>query len=488
MFRISKNLFSLKLARCFYSTDVGTLHGTLHERFFLHIKQNRGGSRVSPLIDLFQGFPVDPNMDQKKRIKRIDNECVKEIRKKTTRSFDCYGLVDGMVEAVPAEVTRMNFFPEAIKILIGNFERSPTKEKFVKLCFYLGLLKKKPPGPILLENITEVHFDKIVAELDTTDLAIICTATYKAGVKIKSKKFADRLIKEIKETEEIDSHIFTAFMKSLRLNEIYARKVTDRIRLMGKQGDLKTLPIQCLVHVFPYIADNSIRDFELAKYFADAANELFVKGTRAKDIQKLIYSCALLNYPVELKQLQKMESLLIECTLLREFELKFDYFVDAALSMWMLNYRARNLIDILLKDPRFYISGDQNRIKLDSRKKLLLTCIEIEEPTWIKKMHIVENPSFNDERPPPSFLIKPTLEKAITQFQNAKFVQQILNLNIAGILVTEEDGRKVHVEVLDKATVLSDKESPNGIFALKLRLLKQLNCEVKLVRKFFHFL
>lgn len=413
--------------------------------------------------------------------KQVDSESLKSVRR--SKSSEVYGLIDALIKAVPVRIANMRVFPEAVRMLLNNFESNPNKEDFLKLCFYLGLFKKKPPGPILLTSLVQDHFDAMInANMSTIDLAIICTAAYKASVRIASKKFEQRLIQEVVGTENVDELIFVAFIKSLRMNRINSAEVLDKLKKLCKDAKLNQLSFVSLIHVFALIADNFIKDEELSDFFVEKCVNTMGVDTRAKDVQKLLYSCALLNHTIQEDYLKKLEQQVMARTNHKEYLQKFDNFVDAALSLWMLNYRPRELVQKLLRDSRFQSTEDRSRIKIDSRRKLLLTCIEIEEPKMVQDLKI-SSPSFDEERPAPRYLIRPSIESQLVQLRgrNFKIVQQVKHLNIAGILVTEANGRNQHIEVLDKSNSLSDRTSPNGIFALKLRLLEKMKCTVELV-------
>lgn len=494
MLKFSKNFCLIR--RC-YSTEVVTLQGTLHLRFLEHLKQKEAilkcNSNLKMMMKVFGEQPIAPHSPAfKERFKQIDKETHQLLRQGKNSDFGMIALIDELVLTMPGCVTKLKCFDEATRMLLRKFEKRPTRGMFVKLCFYFGLYKKQSPGPTLLTGLIEEHLDEILdaklTVLSTVDFACICTAAYKASVRINSKKFTQRLIQEVVSTKEIDAHIFVAFIKSLRHNQINSSHVMEALKRLRDNKELNKLDFKSLIHVFPLIADNSILDEELSGYIVDRSIETLTEDARAKDAQKFLYSCALLKFPIKIEHLQKLEQLVMARTEHKEFHQKFDNFVDVALSMWMLNFRSRDLIDRVMMDSRFSKFEPQyGRVKIDSRKKLLQTCVEIEEPEWIRFIEI-PTPSFNENRQAPGFLVKSSIEKAMMELRgkDVKIVQQIRNLNIAGILL-KEDGSSVHIEVLDNTNSLSDGKSPNGIFGLKLRLLKEKGFEVRVVSKMFIF-
>lgn len=483
MFRLSQKLLQFQLVRRCYSVDVNTLHGTLHLRFLEHLQQTQPikiDPRLMNMITIAKEAPLASFKEIKRQSKLIDKECMKQLKAKRTK--DIHGLMDLLIEVMPGNVSSMSYFIEAIHILMERFEANPYEMPFVKLAFYLGLMKKKQPGPEMLAQMVHKHLDDVIDNLSTVDFAIVCTAMFKASVKTESNKFAERLITEITSTGRVDGQILVAFVKSLRINRINPPQVLEKFQQLHEEDQFKKLDLKMLVHLFAFIADNSIKNDKLIDAFIECSLKKMNDESRSKDMQKLLYSCALLNLPISQEHMEKMNKLVVARANHKEFQQKFDNFVDVALSMWMLNFKSRELIDILLEDNRLYSGGDPNRVKLDSKKKLLLTCIEIEDPEWLKDLP-KKQPSFNPERPAPKYLINPTLTKVLEHVsgREAKIVQQISNLNIAGVLVSDRNGNQEHIEIIDNTNTLTDKKTPHGILALKLRLLKHLGCKVKLV-------
>lgn len=418
--------------------------------------------------------------DFDKMLRKIDKESMNNL---DTARNEISALIDQLIDISPSSVHTLETFNEALIIFRSQFDAKPSRENFVKLCFYYGIYKKRPPGPERLKEIIRAHLDKYIDDLSVVDFAIVCTAAFKASIKISSGKFRQRLTHEITSIQQVDSFLFVCFIKSLRQNLLCPPEVIEKIRQLNKAGKLKALDNIVIGHVLPIIANNGLIEPEITKTLVDQFFQTVDPSVcRVKDIQKFIFSCAYMNHRLELRQFKILEELLISKTNTEEFHERFDSFVDAALSLWMLNYRSIAIIDKLLSDQRLQQQGDKSRIKIDSRKLLLMTCLEIEEPKWITK---ASADSFNANRAAPKYLVKPSLEAAKQQItgRDAKFVQQIKHLNIAGILARAANGDEIHFEVLDETNTLRDGTSPNGIFALKLRLLKHLNCKVKTVRK-----
>lgn len=447
------------------------------------VEENSQNNKIHSLIvEQFSGVLHERDFEIK--VKDLEQECLKIVE--ISDSIKLYEILDVMIRVLPEWITKLKFYEMAMARLVKEIELNPQKDDFVKLCFYVGLWKKNKKGVHHMNSLINKYLDEILLNQNVTtiDLAIICTATFKASVKIGSPEFTQRILKEIEDTKEVDSFLFVAFIKSLRHNRIQSPNVIDKLKELQTNGQLEKLKFGALVHIFPLVADSCYKDDSLSNFFIYNYMKSLDEEARAKDIGKFLWCCSHLNLKLDLEDLRKLEEFTISRTKGQEFQKKFDNFVDVALSLWNLNYHSIKLLRILAKDQRFTITGDKNRIKLDSRKRLLLTCAEIEEPNELKSLKI-RSKSFSESNPAPRYLLKASLDRVMrvlrnNGFEDAKFVQQIKNLNIAGIFVNRK-GIKTHIEVLDSTNLLSDNLTCIGIFALKLRLLQEMNCKVTLV-------
>lgn len=489
MFRIINRLYgSLPKVANIKSSRIKVLEDSLFAKFFQYLKNEN--LVVGPnLLENFKNIEKISSEEKHKRefdkmLRKIDKESMNNIE---TAKVQISALIDQLIEISPSSVQDLKSFREALCIFTNQFEKKPTRENFLKLCFYYGLYKKRKPGPEKLKELLTKNLDNYIDDLTTVELAIVCTAAFKSSIKVPSKKFEKRLIQEIISVKEIDSFLFICFIKSIRQNLLCPPEVIDKIRQLNDGGKFDSLDHIAVAHMLPIIANNGLIEPEIMKKLVERFFMTIDKDVRVKDIQKFVFSCAQLNHQLKKKHFQQIEEMLINKTTSPEYDERFDCFVDSTLSLWILNYRSRSLIDKLFKDPRLHQKGDKSRIKIDSRKLLLMTCVEIEEPTWLVSQKISEEPSFNSNRVAPKYLIKSLLEIAKQQMndKNAVFVQQIRNLNIAGILSRSANGDEIHYELLDNTNTLRDDKTPNGILALKLRLLKRMNCRVKTVSGIF---
>lgn len=464
---------SLKFQVRSYCQDINIPIIPLTTRLYRYLNGNRITSKCGAEIEK---SPVILSLEA---IKSIDNKFKNKLRAISEDPESVFGLVDNLFETKPYLLTRLKYFNEALNILIKNIEHDFNKKDFLKICFYLSFYKKNDSGRDVMTKLLNKHLNKLLKmELTSMDLAILCSASYKSSVRINIDKFNELAVEELLATRDDDTFLFVAFIKSLRLNRIKSKKVFDKLMEL----DCTKHDYRSLIHIFPYIADNGMNNEKVNQKLVKRCIETFDEKARTKDIQKMLHSCALLNLKMDKSELSKIEDLVIARTTNFEYDKFFDHYVNSALSLWILDFKCIKLSRILLSDERFCSSGDKSRIKLDSRMKLLKTCLEIESPELL----LDSSNSFDETRPSPGYLIKTSLKRVMTErfnnHKNVSFVQPILNLNIAGILVTNDnDGSRTHYEVLDNLTSLSDK-SPNGLMQLKLRLLQSKKCTYELIK------
>lgn len=476
MFRLNLIKYQIR----YLSSESKLLKGTLTLRFHDYLTNNDGQEELqkSKIIEDIERIS-ERGKGKIEKFKIMDRSYMKSLRNQL-RHKDMIECLEYLVKTYPNQILNLRFFDEALKILLEDDEIC--RKQFTKLCYFIGFLKKFQPGPKYLEYLIENYLDDKLSgnELNRMDFAILCISTYKCSLRINNKKFNERLIAEVLATNDDDTYLLVAFVKSLKQNELVSCEVIEKLRDLIEAFEFE---YASLVHILPYIADNSVKDDNLIQLICTKCINTFDDNVRAKDIQKFLHSCAMLNLKMNKSELERLEAIIVKRTSCDEFRTHFDHFVNAALSLWILNHQSNTLIKILFEDSRFYKSGLENRLKLDSRKLLLQTCVEIEKPKWFNKSKME---SFLETRTSPGYLIKSSLERAMNTVladKNGIFVQQIKNLNLAGILVTENN-EKVHYEILDENTCLSDRKTSNGIFQLKLRLLRKMKCNVKVIPMF----
>lgn len=481
MFRIFNRVFA-PLPRAAYSTiNQKTFNdGTLFMKFFQYLKNDNlvvGPSLLANFQAIQKLSPENNRKEFVKMLRKLDKESMNNL---DTAKYQVSALIDQLIEISTNGIRDLKTFNEAVIMYRSQFDAKPAREMFLKLCFYYGIYKKRPPGPERLKQVINEHLDRYIDDLSMVEFAIICHATFKASIKVTSQKFEQRLIQEITAMQHLDSVMFVCFLKSIRQNLLCPPEVVEKIRKFNDEGKFNSLNHIQVSHVLPFLTNNGLIEPEITKTLVNRFFLSIDASTRVKDIQKFLSACAHMNFKLKQKQYQILEQLLMTKAATHEFQDRFDCFVDATLSLWMLNYRSKPLIDKLFSDYRIHKHGDQYRIKIDSRKLLMMTCVEIEQPEWFTK---TSNYSFNPERASPKYLIRRSLHAMRQKIgpDNARFVQQIENLNIAGILARAVDDEETHFEVLDQSNTQQDGKTPNGIFALKLRLLKHMKCRVKIV-------
>lgn len=437
----------------------------------------------------------------------LDKVCANRTLK--LNRVDLLNLLYAFLYVIPDQITKLQFYPLAIRRLTDTYESSLSKYHFVHTCFYIGLWKKNSESTKLLEKLVNRHFNKYLDKVNTMDLVIIAIAAYRTSMKM-NVAHVRRFEQEFLQLEPKDEAMLNAFIKIIRMNRLRSLKVAERLQHWIVSGYLDNFQFLSFAHIFMFFMDNLFKDTKaiecLTKKCLHQIQEEYVKyqakddirdlpnDMRAKDFAMFLWCLAQLNVKAELQEvnLDKTVDIILEKVHAGEYNRDFDCLVETCLSLWMLNYKSKKLVWHVFHNKSITRPTEgRQRIKMDSRKYLLLSCIEIEKPDWLKEFGIPLRTAFNADYPAKEFLIEraPNLQKVFDIItleewaaDKVKLVKPIRDLNIPGILIQLNE--IYFIEVFEMTTVLSDGNTPFGMLELKLGLLKACGCNVKTVSKF----
>lgn len=436
----------------------------------------------------------------------LDDVCAQRVC--TLTRFDVQNILYAFLYVLPNQITKLHFYPLAVRLLVDTFESNLSKHHFVHTCFYIGLWKKNYESTNLLQSLVNRHFNKYLDKVTTIDLVIIASAAFKTSMKM-NLKHVKRFEKELFELDVKDDPVLNAFIKIIRLNSFRSLKLAKLLQNWIVSGQLNHLQFRGFTHIFMFFADNLFKDSHATRCLIEnclhRVQEDYVKyqhdkildrhlpnDMRAKDFAMFLWCLAQLNAKSEVttEQLDQIRNVIIEKVHCGEYDRDYDCFVETCLSLWMLNYKCKELVWHLFHNRNIIIPEEgRDRIKIDSRKHLLFSCIEIENSDWLQEFGIPLRRAFDAEYPAKSFLTEraPNLQKVSNIIKNKypmldiKLVKQIRDLNIPGIMVRVKPDKISFIEVLEKTTILSDGYTPLGMMELKLRLLKESGCSVETV-------
>jgi hypothetical protein len=443
-------------------------------------------------------------------VNNLDNICASKVEAMDIPEI--LQIMNAFMYVLPGKLLRLDFYRLGIQRMIEMFQGNENIEDFLKICFYLGMWKRNKFGSELSEKFMTQHLRKYLDEsLTTTDFAVICHSLFKTSVKMaNNEKFRQRLESEIVNMEKIDDSLLITFIKSARLTQLCSREITEKLRTLILNGT--EFRFVGYVHILAYFADNLIMDeevipillrkcmdtiFSANKPWQDELHAGEVRGldnVRGKDLSNFLWACAHLNLDFleesHLKEISKIVEYKIENY---EYHSNHNVLTDTILSLWMLRHKCEALVTTMLTNKIFNRPANVEKFKLETRKQLLITAVDIEAPEILERCKINRSQPVHQNAAAPEYLVKnrKELQKVAQILEDnveklnlkvVKFVAQIKHLNIAGILIETENNRKINIEVLEKEYLLTDNVTWMGIFALKSRLLKASGCQTITVR------
>ncbi|CAD6997659.1 uncharacterized protein LOC101460731 [Ceratitis capitata] len=406
---------------------------------------------------------------------------------------------------MPNWITRMDFYERAMGYLATNANaENTTKEKFVQICFYLGLEKNhKTQNDKIFYNFLNDHLETYLDKLSTLDLVTVASATFKTSTRVESETFKNRLKQELLKLSLEDSTndaLLVTLIKAMRFQRVRSKEICEHLKKYCAPDIADRLQIRGCIHLFAYFADNLYDDKSsiqplvkqcLHRINASLKCDLQNENIRGKDIATFLWCCAQLNCSISKNDLKSIDMVLFNKIEQNEYRHFRDQLVDSCLSLWMLGYKSHDLIEeaVSLKlNARLNNKKDLRDLpKVESRLQVLLSAVAIEEPTWRFK-NLKGTPEINIETPAPPYLLKDRFNfvdiankiEEQPSVISSKLVCPINGINIPSILVSykEPANMKVFIELLPEEQILQFSQSPMGVLSLKIRLLTSLGCKV----------
>lgn len=485
-------------------------------RLFLSELRKTEESQLGRLLRFTTNYRTNADVQKLVRvINDLDSECDRRIGQ--LEYGHLFQLMYNFMLLIPNRITQLDYYRRALERMVGEFARSEeyqTKEHFVQIVFYLGLLKKNRHGMDLMHNFLTVFLDQYLDDFTELEFAMVSNAIFKCSMKISNERFNARLEQEVLKLSpetSVDLPLLVTFVKSIRHNRVLSPPVLQKVEDLICQDALNEADFRGYAHLFALFAQSSYVTENLAEVLnrkclavieaesRQLENHQFemTPEFRQKDLRTFLWANAFLN----LQQLSKVDLQKITSFFMHQIDQeaphhKLDDLIDASLSLVMLNHYPKSLILKIQKEGSFYKnSQQQDRVKLDSRFFLLNSCVAIEAPELMSKQWR-DHQATDFETPAPDYLLKQ--RKVFAQLKGAlnsikeeedlnidevKIITPIRYSNIASYLVQFKDDRKaILIEVLDETNTLMGAERPHGIMALKLRLLQTLGWECIVVR------
>lgn len=345
-------------------------------------------------------------------------------------------------------------------------------------------------------------------QLDLMDFVILANASYKTSVRISNERFLERLENEICRFEGKDMALFVTLIKCARMNRIRSERILEKLKII-LENDTAALDFRGLSHLFEYLAEIQVKDDSLNKLFLDECarrieeeilntQETESQSFRPKDLATFLHACATLSIPIN--QLDLDPTALINKIYQKidneEYRFTPDTLVDTCLSLWIMNHPSVDLLSSIFGDRQMMQNFKRDRVKIESRRDLLLACAEIERPESFKIIsRLPRVDAFQLDRNCPEFLVRhrTQLQRVTDCLEGTREKLRIAHmqyslpvkfLNIAGLFVTLENGVEFNVDVLEGSNCLSDQQTPTGLMGLKLRLLEKASAPTVVINSF----
>ncbi|XP_017473204.1 PREDICTED: uncharacterized protein LOC108364142 isoform X1 [Rhagoletis zephyria] len=397
---------------------------------------------------------------------------------------------------MPNWIMRIDFYKAAMqRVTSHEILVALTKEKFVQICFYLGLEKNRKENAGLFQELLSRYLELYLPKLSTLDLVMVGNAAFKTSTYVDSKAYNQRLIDEVLKlsfNESSNDVLLVTLIKAMRLQRVHSEEVCKHLTALCNEIFLERFQIRGCVHIFAYLADNLWDERNALECLVKhCLPRLRRENARCKDIATFLWCCAQLNCNLSQKDLEQIEILLINKVNQNEFRNFVDQLVDSCLSLWILGNRSRVLLETVIDLKMSSLCNNKNKQceqpKVESRFQVLTSAIAIEEPTWrFKNIKVPTKPKVDTIAP--SYLLKDRnnlvdLARKIEEYStvaSAKLVCPVNGINIPSVLVSfnEPTNSNMFLELLPEDLELHFSKTPNGLMRLKIRLLKVLRYRV----------
>lgn len=294
----------------------------------------------------------------------------------TLDTEDIIKLLGTFVNIEPHRVTEYEFYHMAVDRLLSDVHLL-SKRHLIQLMFYISFAKQAYNSRLKLRKcLTCLHAD-MIKTLTAEELGIICNATMKTSTKIGKKPLLDKIHTYIQDNLAIlsDTAMFVTLIKTLRHNRYQTEDLLESIScaiFFNKTFDSYSFTAKC--HILALFADFYYYDEKLLDFFTETClNEVKTSSKftsngdycRTKDIKRLLWALSTLNY--QKLNLDDLRNVLIPRIVERcemgEFRDDPGSLVEIILYLWMLNYRAKELVPYAFTKENLLIIRGAKRLR-----------------------------------------------------------------------------------------------------------------------------
>ncbi|XP_001356329.2 uncharacterized protein [Drosophila pseudoobscura] len=393
---------------------------------------------------------------------------------------------------IPNWLKRTDFHQEAVRRLAME-DFHDNKERFLQVCFYMGLQKKQTTSNDFQELLEE-QLPKHLPALSELDLALISNAAYKTSTVIKgtAKEAYDttlaNAVLSLKLTSE-SSALLISFIKAMRLQRVRDERVCQHLQqICLDSAQITQIEPRGLGHIFAFFAEQLWDQEECLSVIVERLMGSLKPGDlRAKDLATFLWSCAQLNCQLSAAQLRQLELAALRKLDHGEYNFYPDNLVDTCLSLYTLGHYSKDLIDAA-EELKATQHRQKAQPKVDSRLTVLRSAVAIEHPSLAK---LKTEQVFKEFTRAPGYLLKERTDftKYAEQLgldaevEGVDLVCPISGINIPSLRVQTMGGQAsvYFVELLTPQQTLRFSKKPTSLIRLKQRLLESLGQKVVLL-------
>ncbi|KAH8279860.1 hypothetical protein KR054_008784 [Drosophila jambulina] len=422
----------------------------------------------------------------------LDNHAADQLSKMETSTV--LETLYSFLFLIPGWMKRTDFFQAAVQRLAKEDFRS-NKERFVQVCFYLGLQKKQAQSSDDFQQLLEQQLASHLPALSELDLAMISNAAYKTSTLVTGEvrdSYESALVKaalDLKLDAE-SSALLVSFVKALRLQRVKDERVCQHLQdICVNPRKIALIDSRGLAHIFAFFAEQLWDQKQCLNIVVERLLNLLKPGDlRAKDLATLLWASAQLDCDLSEAQIRQLELAALRKLDHGEYDYFPDNLVDTCLSLCTLGHYSKDLINAA-EELKAAQRRQRAQPKVDSRLTVLRSAIAIEQPA-LGKLKVEQ--AFKEFDRAPAYLLKE--RRDLTKYaqelsQDAEvdgvdLVCPISGVNLPSLRVQTmgEQPSVYFVELLTADQTLRFSKKPTSLLRLKKRLLESLGHKVVVLR------
>ncbi|EDW57836.1 uncharacterized protein [Drosophila virilis] len=394
---------------------------------------------------------------------------------------------------MPNWLKRTDFYHAAMRRLAE--EAPSSKQRFMQICFYLGLQKQQQQND--LETLLATQLGEHLASLSPLDLALISNAAYKTSTLVTGavrEAYEAALLNAILNLKfgpdnDADDALLICYIKALRLQRVQDERICQHLQgICLEPAQLLKLQPRGLAHIFAYFAEMQWDQAECMHALVERLLQFKPSELRAKDLATFLWSCAQLNCPLTTAQLRQLEVIALRKLDQGEYDYFADQLVDTCLSLCIMGHHSKVLFDAAEELKALQRQRQRAQPKVDSRLTVLRSAVAIEQPSWtdVKREQV-----FKELTRAPGYLLKQRDDltayakqlAADADVEGVDLVCPIAGINLPSLRVQTlgEQSCIYYIELLTPQQTLRFSRTATSLLRLKRRLLESLGQRVVLL-------